>query len=156
MYGTCQIDICQYFYNSEFISGFFSWQFVKLVFLPPVLAQNGVKRPQSDPKLSKFSIVFLPRKTWPIPIFMSTNQFLVIGTLLGTFWGHFGVFPGDYDVITAWNFNFSTFWRYYCLYYSSTLPALAFRTKGSLLGDQWPIRYIVGVFWGYSPGIMTS
>ena len=37
-----------------------------------------------------------------------------------------------------------------------TLPVQIFRTNRSVYDDQWPIRYIVGIFWGYSLGIMTS
>ena len=37
-----------------------------------------------------------------------------------------------------------------------TLPVQIFMTNRSVYDAQWPIRYIVGIFWGYSLGIMTS
>ena len=134
MYGTCRIDIYQYYHNSEFISGFFSWKIVKFVFVPPVLTPNEVSDPKMTPKVSKFSNLTFPLSFChekPDPYQFSCQRINYWRSIpyYECFGGILGAFSGHYDVITAWNFNFSTFWRYYCLYYSSNLTCTDFQDK---------------------------
>ena len=91
MYGTHEIVIYHYFHNSEFIWGYFSWNTVKLVYLPPGLAQIAPKWGKVTPKCYQMTTVVRRYRIYSLNMLISSTIWIYCLFKLKNDLGNLGV-----------------------------------------------------------------